>query len=209
MKNNQNADIVTLKKYLIGAAIFLFVWVPIVTFFNSRVDDSNTGSTGTNSVNAPTGQEIKNQNCQKVRAEGERLDRASAELVAEAKRLQRVWIIQEMSKLKDQGKITPKEWDDFSTFMTKSMGASKIPILEVMHLMDKVVKNGYIKLYLPQNVVKVGTQAALSKSSSDYYVNYPECFSEVDNEMHKLVSELPESKGAWARKLDSAFELIP
>lgn len=207
--NSRMSDLDEAKKYLIGLAIFLFVWVPFISFIDSKNDNSNANLSTIETTKSLTPEELKNEKCKKVRVEGEKLDKVTADLVADAKRLQRVWIVNEMSKLKDEGKITQTEWGNFYTYTSKPISESRIPILEVARLMDKVVKNGYIKPFLPQNVVEMGTRAALSMSSSDYYVNYPECFSEIDNEMYKRMSELPRTKGAWGKKLESSFQLIP
>lgn len=196
------------RKFIVYG-LMVITWIGFWTYMDQSAKDEISESLVQTSKIEKSPTQVALEKCQKVRTEGERLDKVSANLVAEAKKLQRIWIIQEMSNLKDEGKITPSEWKTFSDYMSKPLGESATHILEVIDLLDKVVKNGYIKPYLPQNVVKVGNQAAQSESSSNYYVNFPECFSKIDYDMYKLVADIPKSRGTWARKLESSFELIP
>jgi hypothetical protein len=203
------SDLREVKKYAIGLGIFFFVWVPFISILNSKLGDSTHTSKTVVATTSPSAQELKFQKCQDVRAEGIRLEKNAADLVAKARALQKVWIVGEMTKLRDSGKISREEWTIFSNYLNSSDGVPQAPLGKIIDLMNKVVRLGYIKPYLPANVVDVGSKAALSKSSSDYYVKFPECFSDLENKMYKSLAELPQTKGAWARKLDSPIELIP
>ena len=196
------------RKFIIYG-LCIITWIGFWTYMGQSSESENSEQTAQTSTTKKSPQEIALERCQEVRAEGERLDKINSDFVTEAKKLQRVWIIDEMTALRDSGKITAAEWKSFSDYMFKPLSESNMPLLEVIDLMDKVVKFGYIKLYLPSNVVEVGSKAASGESSSDYYVDYPECFSDFDNDMHKLISELPQVKGTWERKLDSPMELLP
>lgn len=149
------------------------------------------------------------EKCDKVDIKATELSEASSKLAKEAKRLQLVWIIDEMQKLKDSRKITQAEWDTFSEYIDARIPPPKFPGSDLDLLMQKVVENGYIKPYLPENVVALGTKAALSPSSADYQVNFPECFSDIEFSGIKMLSELAPIKGIWADRIENPMDLIP
>jgi hypothetical protein len=147
--------------------------------------------------------------CKIVKSEGERLDKINSDLVAEARKLQRIWIIGEMSELKSEGKISKVDWEVFASYTDPGDGLPKLPFGEIESLMKRVVNAGYIRPYLPENVVALGTQAARNESRSDYLINYPECLSDVEYDIVKLVASLPPTKGAWGNKVENPVDLIP
>jgi hypothetical protein len=75
--------------------------------------------------------------------------------------------------------------------------------------MQRVVDNGYIKPYLPKNVVELGTKAALSPSSADYQIDFPQCFSEIEFSGIKMLADISPSKGVWSDKIGNPMDLIP
>lgn len=196
------------KKFAIYA-LCIVAWIGFWSYMNQSSTSEKTDPTTQTSPIEKSPNEIALERCQEIRVEGKRLDKVRAELLAEARSLQRQWIIDEMSTLRDAGKITAAEWSNFSKYMVKPLGESDVTLLEVFDLMDKVVELGYIKLYRPMNVVQVGSRIYASQSSSDYYLNYPECFSDADNEMYKMISGIPEIPNGWGRKLESPMDLIP
>ena len=147
--------------------------------------------------------------CNEVRAKAQELDDVSAALVVEARQKQLAWITDEMSKLKASGKISTAEWDVFSNFVDVGDGTPKLAIGDINNLMNRIVKAGYIELYLPKEVVDIGTKAAQSPSSSDYLVNFPECFDELEFSVIQSLANLPPTNGAWGDKLKFPIELLP
>ena len=196
------------RKFIIYG-IVIITWIGFWTYINQTTGNEKTDQTTQTSTKEKSPSQLALEKCQNVRAEGKKLDDARSEIVAEARTLQRVWIVNEMSTLRDEGKITTNEWKYFSSYLSNPLSESGLALLEVIDLMDKVVSSGYIKSYLPKNVVEVGSKIRLMKSSSDYYLDYPECFSDVENDLYKMISELPEIKDGWGRKLESPMDLIP
>jgi hypothetical protein len=196
------------KKFFIYA-LGIVAWIGFWSYMNHSSTSDNTQPTTQTSSTEKSPNEIALERCKEVRIEGNRLDKARAEMLAEARSLQREWIISEMSSLRKAGKISQAEWGNFSNYMENSLSDSGVNLLEVFDLMDKVVELGYIKLYLPKNVVEVGSRIYASQSSSDYYLSYPECFSDADNQIYKMISEIPEIQNGWGRKLESPMDLIP
>lgn len=149
------------------------------------------------------------EKCDEVEIRAAEISEASSKLAKEAKRLQLVWIIDEMQKLRDSGKITQGEWDTFSEYIDARISPPKFPGSDLDLLMQKVVDRGYIEPYLPDNVIALGTKAALSPSSADYQVNFPECFSDIEFSGIKMLSELAPIKGIWADRIENPMDLIP
>ena len=149
------------------------------------------------------------EKCDKVEIKAAEISEASSKLAKEAKRLQLVWIIDEMQKLKDSGKITQSEWVTFSEYIDARIPPPKFPGSDLDLLMQKVVQNGYIEPYLPENVVALGTKAALSPSSADYQVKFPECFSDIEFSGIKMLADLTPIKGIWADRIENPMDLIP
>lgn len=149
------------------------------------------------------------EKCDKVEIKAKEISEASSNLAKEAKRLQRNWIIEEMQKLRDSGKITQTDWSIFSQYINARIPPPKFLGSDLDLLMQKVVNSGYIEPYLPENVVALGTKAALSPSSADYQVNFPECFSDIEFSGIKMLADLTPIKGIWADKIQNPMDLIP
>lgn len=149
------------------------------------------------------------EKCDKVDIKATELSEASSKLAKEAKRMQLVWIIEEMQNLRDSQKITQVEWNTFSEYIDARIPPPKFPGSELDLLMQKVVDRGYIQPYLPENVVALGTKAALSPSSADYQVNFPECFSDIEFSGLKMLADLTPVKGIWADRIENPMDLIP
>jgi hypothetical protein len=147
--------------------------------------------------------------CADVRNKADEIDNSRAELVSQAKELQRNWIKEEMLELNNSGRISDDELEIFNNqIRTDVPPKPAFPGSDIYELMNKLVVKGYIKPYLPKEVVAIGESVALSPSSASYKIGFPECFSDLENEMFKSLSELKPSKGVWASK-KSPMELIP
>ena len=144
-----------------------------------------------------------------MRKKATEISEYSSKLVIEARTLQRIWITEEMNKLKESEKISLEEYDLFSLHVQSEITPPIWPGGELDLLMKKVVTKGYIKPYLPRNVVDLGTKAALSPNSAKYQVDYPECFSEIEFDGIKLLAELTPNKGVWGNKVENPADLIP
>jgi hypothetical protein len=147
--------------------------------------------------------------CDEISRNAKKIDEYSTNLVKEAKRLQLVWITEEMRLLRESNKITSQEWDTFYENTKPGINPPRFTGGELDLLMKRVVALGYIEPYLPEDVVKLGTAAAESPSSMDYELNYPECFSEFEYNLKKEIASLEKTKGVWADKVENALELVP
>jgi hypothetical protein len=138
------------------------------------------------------------------------MDEFSASLVRQANELQQNWITLEMINLNNLGKISDNELEIFNNqIRTDIPPPPAFPGGEFYELMEKVVNKGYIKPYLPKEVVEIGERAALSPKSVAYKIGYPECFSEFEYEMFVSLAEvIKPTKGAWADK-KTPTELVP
>ena len=194
--------------YLFLGCLFLASFI-FTTIMNNAVKEEPSNASPSRVEASKTQEQIKIEKCQQVRTEGERLDKVATNYVNQARNLQRTWIIGEMTTLKNTGKISDSEWKVFSDYVDNSTGVPKLPLGEIITLMNKVVRLGYIQPYLPKNVVELGTKAALGQSSSDYYAQYPECFTDLENSVYQTFADTPKTKGAWGRRLESPIELIP
>jgi len=148
--------------------------------------------------------------CGEVQRVANEMDEFSAGLVRQAKELQRKWITQEIVNLHSSGKISDNELEAFNNqIRTDIPPPPAFPGGEFYELMEKVVNKGYIKPYLPKEVVEIGERAALSPKSVAYKIGYPECFSEFEYEMFVSLAEvIKPTKGAWADK-KTPTELVP
>jgi hypothetical protein len=147
--------------------------------------------------------------CDEVRAKSKEISDYSSNLVKEARRIQLVWITNEMTLLKESGKISATEWEVFSQYIKPGITPPKMPGGELEQLMKKVVAKGYIKPYLPKEVVELGTKAALSPNSASYEVGFPECFSDIEFAGIKMLADLEPVKGVWGNRVENPSDLIP
>jgi hypothetical protein len=147
--------------------------------------------------------------CDAMRAKSKEISDYSSNLVKEARRIQLVWITNEMSALKESGKISSTEWEVFSQYIKPGITPPKMPGGELELLMKKVVAKGYIKPYLPKEVVELGTKAALSPNSASYEVGFPECFSDIEFAGIEMMADLAPVKGVWGDKVENPSDLIP
>jgi len=147
--------------------------------------------------------------CDAMRAKSKEISDYSSNLVKEARRIQLVWITNEMSALKESGKISSSEWEVFSQYVKPGITLPKMPGGELELLMKKVVAKGYIKPYLPKEVVELGTKAALSPNSASYEVGFPECFSDIEFAGIEMLADLAPVKGVWGDKVENPSDLIP
>lgn len=147
--------------------------------------------------------------CDEVRAKSKEITDYSSNLVKEARRVQLTWITEEMTTLRESGKITIAEWEVFSQYIKPGITPPKMPGGELELLMRKVVDKGYIRPYLPQEVVDLGTKAALSPNSASYEVGFPECFSDIEFAGIKMLAELAPVKGVWGNRVENPMDLIP
>lgn len=147
--------------------------------------------------------------CDEVRAESKKITEYSSNLVKEARRAQLKWITDEMTTLKELGKISITEWEVFAQYIKPGITPPKMPGGELELLMRKVVEKGYIRPYLPKEVVELGTKAALSPNSASYEVGFPECFSDIEFAGIKMLADLPPVKGVWGNKVENPVDLIP
>jgi hypothetical protein len=147
--------------------------------------------------------------CDEMRAKSKEISEYSSNLVKEARRIQLVWITNEMSVLKESGKISSTEWEIFSQFIKPGITPPKMPGGELDLLMKKVVARGYIRPYLPKEVVELGTKAALSPNSASYEVGFPECFSDIEFAGIEMMADLAPVKGIWGDKVENPADLIP
>lgn len=147
--------------------------------------------------------------CSEVQKVADEMDKFSADLVRQAKQLQKNWIYQEIVNLHSSGKISDNELEIFNNqIRTDIPPPPALPGGEFYELMEKVVNKGYVKPYRPKEVVEIGERAALSPKSVIYKIGYPECFSELEYGMLVSLAELKPTKGAWADKLRPT-ELLP
>jgi len=153
--------------------------------------------------------QVRVAKCDEMRAKSKEISDYSSNLVKEARRIQLVWITNEMSALKESGKISSTEWEVFSQFIKPGITPPKMPGGELELLMKKVVAKGYIKPYLPKEVVELGTKAALSPNSASYEVGFPECFSDIEFAGIKMMADLAPVKGVWGDKVENPSDLIP
>jgi len=147
--------------------------------------------------------------CDAMRAKSKEISDYSSNLVKEARRIQLVWITNEMGALKESGKISSTEWEVFSLYIKPGITPPKMPGGELELLMKKVVAKGYIKPYLPKEVVELGTKAALSPNSASYEVGFPECFSDIEFAGIEMMADLVPVKGVWGDKVENPSDLIP
>lgn len=197
------------KKKVVVGIICLVAWVGGVNYLDRTVPKQSSNSASASVESTPDPVQDKIRKCQQVRAEGERLDNQSAALVEKARSLQMVWIKREMTRLHETGKISDLEWQVFSDYVDVGDGTPKIPLGAIDTLMKKIVNAGYIKPYLPKEVVDVGTLAATSPRSSNYLVKFPECFDALEFSVIKSMAELPPVKGVWGNRLENPIQLIP
>jgi hypothetical protein len=147
--------------------------------------------------------------CDEVRAKSKEITDYSSNLVKEARRAQLTWITDEMNTLKESGKISMAEWEVFSQYIKPGITPPKMPGGELDLLMQKIVAKGYIRPYLPKEVVELGTKAALSPNSASYEVGFPECFSDIEFAGIKMLADLAPVKGVWGDKVENPVDLIP
>jgi hypothetical protein len=147
--------------------------------------------------------------CDEVRAKSKEITDYSSNLVKEARRAQLTWITDEMNTLKESGKISIAEWEVFSQYIKPGITPPKMPGGELDLLMKKVVAKGYIRPYLPKEVVELGTKAALSPNSASYEVGFPECFSDIEFAGIKMLADLEPVKGVWGNRVENPSDLIP
>lgn len=147
--------------------------------------------------------------CDAMRAKSKEISDYSSNLVKEARRIQLVWITNEMSDLKESGKISAAEWEVFSQYIKPGITPPKMPGGELELLMKKVVAKGYMRPYLPKEVVELGTKAALSPNSASYEVGFPECFSDIEFAGIEMMADLKPLKGVWGDKVANPADLIP
>jgi hypothetical protein len=152
---------------------------------------------------------VRVDKCDAMRAKVKEMKDYSSNLVKEARALQLVWIKEEMSKLKDSGKISTDDWNLFSEYAKPGLTPPKIPGGDLDLLMKRVVSKGYIRPYLPKNVVALGTQASLSPSVAAYEVGFPDCFSEIELSGLKMLADLGPVKGIWGDRVENPADLIP
>jgi hypothetical protein len=183
----------------------LLLLIPILIFVSSCAPDATT---------VAINEQIKKDQervskCSEVENVADDMDEFSASLVRQAKELQRKWITQEMINLHSSGKISDNELEVFNNQLrTDRPFPPVLPGGEFYELMEKVVKKGYIKPYLPKEVVEIGERAALSPKSVIYKIGFPECFSELEYGMLNSLAALKPTKGAWSDKL-SPSGLLP
>ena len=147
--------------------------------------------------------------CDEMRAKSKEISDYSSNLVREARRMQLVWITNEMSVLKEAGKISTIEWEVFSQYIKPGITPPKMPGGELDVLMKKVVAKGYIRPYLPKEVVDLGIEASLSPNSASYEVGFPECFSDIEFAGIEMMADLAPVKGVWGNKIENPADLIP
>ena len=147
--------------------------------------------------------------CDEISRNAKKIDEYSTNLVKEAKRLQLVWIVEEMRLLRESNKITSQEWQAFLDNTKPGINPPRFAGGELDLLMKKVVALGYIEPYLPEDVVKLGMAAAESPSSAVYELNYPECLSEFEYNLRKEFAKLEKTKGVWADKVENPLDLVP
>jgi hypothetical protein len=147
--------------------------------------------------------------CDVMRAESKEISDYSSNLVKEARRLQLVWITNEMLLLKESDKISAAEWEVFSQYIKPGIPLREMPGGELELLMKKMVAKGYISSYLPNEVVDLGTKASLSPNSASYEIGFPECFSDIAFAGLRLLADLEPIKGVWGDKVENPSDLIP
>ena len=147
--------------------------------------------------------------CDAMRAKSKEMSDYSSNLVKEARRIQLDWITSEMSLLKESGKVSAAEWEVFSQYIKPGITPPKMPGGELELLMKKVVAKGYIRPFLPKEVVDLGTEASLSPNSASYEIGFPECFSDIEFAGIKLLADLVPVKGVWGNKVENPADLIP
>ncbi len=147
--------------------------------------------------------------CNSVRDQAKSMEEASGQFARQARANQLNWITAEVKKLYEDGKITVDDWTLFSSSTSKSTTLFKLPGGELDLLMKKIVESGWIKPYLPKDVVELGEKAAMSPSGASYQVNYPECFSDLEFSRIQLLAKLKPSKGVWAERIENPVDLIP
>ena len=147
--------------------------------------------------------------CDAMRAKSKEISDYSSNLVKEARRLQLAWITNEMNLLRESGKISNAEWEVFSQYIKPGITPPKMPGGELELLMKKVVAKGYIRPFLPTEVVELGTKAALSPNSASYEVGFPECFSDIEFAGIEMMADLAPVKGVWGDKVENTADLIP
>lgn len=147
--------------------------------------------------------------CDEMRANVQRINNYSANLVKEAKRLQMAWIIQEMQILKDEKKITENEWQTFLESTKPGVTAPRFPGSALDKLMKRVVSLGYIKPYLPQEVVTLGEEASKSPSGLTYELGFPECFSDFELQLKRKIAKSEKLKSIWGERIENPLDLLP
>lgn len=147
--------------------------------------------------------------CDEMRAKSKEISDYSSNLVKEARRIQLAWITNEMNLLRESGKISNAEWEVFSQYIKPGITPPKMPGGELELLMKKVVAKGYIRPFLPREVVELGTKAALSPNSASYEVGFPECFSDIEFAGIEMMADLAPVKGVWGDKVENPADLIP
>jgi hypothetical protein len=149
------------------------------------------------------------EKCDAMRTKAKEMKDYTSNLVKEARALQLVWIKEEMGKLKDSGKISSDDWNLFSEYVKPGLTPPKIPGGELDLLMKRVVAKGYIRPYLPKDVVALGTEASLSPSVAEYQIGFPECFGEIELSGLKMLADLGPVKGIWGDRVENPADLIP
>ena len=147
--------------------------------------------------------------CDEMRAKSKEISDYSSNLVKEARRIQLAWITNEMNLLRESEKISNAEWEVFSQYIKPGITPPKMPGGELELLMKKVVAKGYIRPFLPREVVELGTKAALSPNSASYEVGFPECFSDIEFAGIEMMADLAPVKGVWGDKVENPADLIP
>ena len=147
--------------------------------------------------------------CDAMREKSKEISDYSSSLVKEARRIQLVWITNEMTVLKESGKISNTDWEVFSQYIKPGITPPKMPGGELELLMKEVVAKGYIRPYLPKEVVELGTKAALSPKSASYEIGFPECFSDIEFAGIEMMADLAPVKGVWGDKVENPSDLIP
>ena len=156
-----------------------------------------------------TEDEARIAKCDSVREKAKSMDETSGRLAKQARARQLVWITEEVKKLHIDGRVSKVEWKLFTDSISQDSPLLKLPGGELDSLMQKIVANGWIRPYLPKDVVELGEQAAMSPSGASHQVKYPECFSAIDFSAIQLLANLKLSKGVWADRIENPVDLIP
>jgi hypothetical protein len=195
------------KILLVGAGIV--AWVVLINYMNSTLPTTPSKSETTSEQEIANGAVSQAKKCAVIQREGDLLDQRNANLVIKARELQMLWIKSEMLKLHSDKKITDQEYSVFTDYVAVGDGTPKLPFGDIENLMKKVVRSGYIKPYLPKDVISLGQEAATNPTSADYLVDFPECFNDLEFSVIESLAGLSQNKGAWANKIEDPVSLIP